>query len=75
MINISNILKSLLKRQRGEMSRAEAIMKMKGADEDAYPILIKNESIFSWDIDLNLKEFSDEQIEEFYDAEVEDERI
>ncbi len=56
------------------MSRTDAIIKMKGADKDTAPIKIGEELIFSWDIDLNLKEFSDEQIEEFYDKEADDEK-
>jgi len=56
------------------MQRVEAIIKMKGTDVDAAPIEVKSESIFAWDIDLNLDEFSDEQIEQFYDAEVDHEQ-
>jgi len=52
------------------MTRVEVIIKMKGADVDAAPIETDGELIFAWDIDLNLDEFSDEQIEQFYDVEV-----
>lgn len=55
------------------MKRIEAIVKMKGAVINTAPIEVESELIFSWDIDLNLNEFSDEQIEAFYDAELEDE--
>ena len=56
------------------MQRVEAIIKMKGAVVDAAPIEVESELIFAWDIDLNLDEFSDEQIEQFYDAEVDHEQ-
>ena len=56
------------------MSRVEAIIKMKGKDENAEPIKVGSELIFGWDIDLNLKEFTDKQIEEFYDKEADNEK-
>lgn len=56
------------------MKRIDGIIQMKGADTNASPIEIDGKLIFAWDIDLNLDEFSDEQIEEFYDAEVKDEK-
>ena len=56
------------------MTRVEAIIKMKGKDENAEPIKVGNELIFGWDIDLNLKEFTDKQIEEFYDKEADNEK-
>ncbi|WP_193149788.1 hypothetical protein [Sulfurimonas sediminis] len=56
------------------MQRVEAIIKMKGADVDAVPIEVESELIFAWDINLNLDEFSDKQIEQFYDAEVDHEQ-
>ena len=56
------------------MSRVEAIIKMKGKDENAEPIKVGSELIFGWDIDLNLKEFTDKQIQEFYDKEADDEK-
>ena len=56
------------------MQRVEAIIKMKGADVDTAPIEVESELIFAWDIDLNLDEVSDEQIEQFYDAEVDHEQ-
>lgn len=52
------------------MKRADAIKKMLEAANDAAPIETQNnELIYPWDINLDLSEFSDEQIEEFYDAE------
>lgn len=58
------------------MKRIDAIKKMLGAANNAAPIETpSNESIYPWDINLDLSEFSDEQIEEFYDAqEVQDEK-
>lgn len=51
------------------MKRVDAIKKMLGVANDAAPIEFENELIYPWDINLDLLEFSDEQIEEFYDAE------
>ncbi len=57
------------------MKRVDAIKKMLGAASDAAPIEFVNELIYPWDINLDLSEFTDEQIEEFYDAqEVQDEK-
>ena len=56
------------------MTRIEAIQKMRGAAFSAAPLKYENELIYPWDINLNLSEFADEQIEEFYDAEVENAR-
>ena len=71
MINLSNFFK---RKRSKKISRVEAIIKMKGKDENAEPIKVGSELIFGWDIDLNLKEFSNEQIEEFYDKEAGDEK-
>ena len=56
------------------MKRIDAIIQMKGADTNAAPIEVKGELIFGWDININLDDFSDEQIEQFYDAEAKDEK-
>lgn len=56
------------------MTRLEAIMKMRGADIKTAPIKVDNELIYPWDINFDFSEFSNEQIEEFYDVEVEDEK-
>jgi hypothetical protein len=56
------------------MKRLEAIMKMKGADIKTAPLKVENELIFPWDINFDFSDFSNEQIEEFYDVEVEDEK-
>ncbi len=52
------------------MTRIEAILKMRGAAENATPLKYENELIYPWDINLNLSEFADDQIKEFYDLEV-----
>ena len=56
------------------MTRIEAILKMKGADIKTAPLRVDDELIYPWDINFDFSEFSDEQIEEFYDLEIEDEK-
>jgi len=56
------------------MTRIEAIIKMRGADIKTAPLKVEGELIFPWDINFDFSEFSDEQIEEFYDMEAEDEK-
>jgi len=56
------------------MTRIEAILKMKGADIKTAPLKVDDELIYPWDINFDFSEFSNEQIEEFYDLEIEDEK-
>jgi hypothetical protein len=56
------------------MTRLEAIMKMKGANIKTAPLHVDGELIYPWDINFDFSEFSNEQIEEFYDMEIEDEK-
>jgi len=56
------------------MKRVDAIIKMKGVIEETPPIKTGDELIYPWDINLDLNEFADEQIEEFYDKEATDEK-
>jgi hypothetical protein len=54
------------------MTRIKAIKQMKGAlNKDA--LLVDNEQIQYWDIDIDLTNFTDEEIENFYDHEIGDE--
>lgn len=57
------------------MKKRVAVIKMMfGVAADTAPLEFENELIYPWDINLDLSEFADEQIEEFYDAEVQDEK-
>jgi len=54
------------------MKKIDAIKQMLGADQNTSPIKIDDELIFPWDINIDLKNFSDEQIETFYFLDIED---